>query len=101
MKPNQSSQKMRSFITDIQTQHLLMISMVGIADKNGVNQQSCYKHPLRTKGKVHFEPRFGGRPRVFGGEVEHSSPAFGDGKSPGCCWGREGYGLVWRRSDGS
>ena len=52
-----------------------MISMVGIADENGANQQTCYKHPLRTKGKVHFEPGFGGRPWVFGGEVEHSSPA--------------------------
>ena len=39
-----------------------MISMVGIVDKNGANQQSCYKHSLRSKGKVHFEPRFGGRP---------------------------------------
>ena len=52
-----------------------MISMVGIANENGANQQTCYKHPLRTKGKVHFEPGFGGRPWVFGGEVEHSSPA--------------------------
>lgn len=52
-----------------------MISMVGVADKNGANQQSCYKHPLRTKGKVHFEPGFGGRPWVFDGKVEHSSPA--------------------------
>ena len=24
---------------------------------------------------MHFEPGFGGRPWVFGGEVEHSSPA--------------------------
>ena len=45
--------------------------MMGIVDKNGANQQSCYKHPLRTKGKVHFELGFGGRPWVFSGEVEH------------------------------
>ena len=62
-----------------------MISMVGIVDKNGANQQSCYKHSLRSKGKVHFEPGFGGRPWVFGGEMEHSSPAFGNSESPGCC----------------
>ena len=78
-----------------------MFSMMGIVDKNGANQESCYKHPLRTKGKVHFEPRFGGRPWVFSGEVEHSSPVFGGGESPSCCWGREGYGPVWRRSDES
>ena len=52
-----------------------MISMVGISDKNGAKQKSCYKHPLRTKGKVHFEPGFRGRPWVFGGEEEHSSLA--------------------------
>ena len=85
MKPNQLSQKVRSFITNIQTQHLLMISMMGIVDKNGANQQSCYKHPLRTKGEVHFEPGFGGRPWVFDGEVEHSLPAFGSSESPSCC----------------
>ena len=64
--------------------------MVGIEDKNGANQNSCYKYPLRTKVKVHFEPRFGGRPWVFGGEVEHSLPTFGSGESPSCCWGKEG-----------
>ena len=80
-------------------QHLLMISMVGIADKNGANQQSCYKHPLRTKGKVHFEPGFGGRPWVFSGEVEHYLPAFGGSESHSNCWDREGYDPVWRRSD--
>ena len=80
-------------------QHLLMISMVGIADKNGANQQSCYKHPLRTKGNVHFELGFGGRPWNFGGEVEHSLPAFGGSESPSNCWDREGYDPVWRRSD--
>ena len=78
-----------------------MISMVGIAYKNEANQQSCYKHPLRTKGKVHFELGFGGRPWVFCGEVEHSSPAFGDDESPSNCWGREGYGPIWRRFDRS
>ena len=52
-----------------------MISMVGIEVKNGANQNSCYKYPLRTKVKVYFEPGFGGRPWVFGGEVEHSSLA--------------------------
>ena len=76
-----------------------MISMMGIVDKNGANQQSCYKHPLRTKGKVHFELGFGGRPWNFGGEVEHSLPALGGGESPSNCWDREGYDPVWRRSD--
>ena len=62
-----------------------MISMVGIEVKNGANQNSCYKYPLRTKVKVYFEPGFGGRPWVFGGEVEHSLTSFGGSESPSCC----------------
>ena len=55
-KKTASKKKCFFYFQTPKTQQLLMISMVGIADKNGANQQSCYKHPLRTKGKVHFEP---------------------------------------------